>query len=66
MAAHADSDEGMSLKGKTIGISAVGTDHNWDLKAYQGQIDELKRLGAKSLLWTPAATTRPRSVSSRR
>ncbi len=47
MAAHADSDEGLSLKGKTIGISAVGTDHNWDLKAYQGQIDELKRLGAK-------------------
>lgn len=47
MAAHADGDEGLSLKGKTIGISAVGTDHNWDLKAYQGQIDELKRLGAE-------------------
>ncbi len=47
MAAHADGDEGLSLKGKTIGISAVGTDHNWDLKAYQGQMDELKRLGAE-------------------
>jgi len=35
----------MSLKGKTIGITAVGTDHYWDLKAYQGAIEEVKRLG---------------------
>jgi ribose transport system substrate-binding protein len=35
----------LSLKGKTIGITAIGTDHYWDLKAYQGQIDEVKRLG---------------------
>lgn len=34
-----------SLKGKRIGITAVGTDHYWDLKAYQGAIDEVKRLG---------------------
>jgi ribose transport system substrate-binding protein len=34
-----------SLKGKRIGISVAGTEHYWDLKAYQGQIDEVKRLG---------------------
>ncbi len=33
------------LKGKRIGITVAGTDHYWDLKAYQGQIDEVKRLG---------------------
>ena len=38
-------DEGLSLKGKTIGITVIGTDHYWDLRAYQGQIDEVKRLG---------------------
>ena len=44
--AHAeDMPASMSLKGKTIGITAVGTDHYWDLKAYQGAIDEVKRLG---------------------
>jgi len=34
-----------SLKGKRIGITVAGTDHYWDLKAYQGKIDEVKRLG---------------------
>ena len=34
-----------SLKGKRIGISVAGTEHYWDLKAYKGQIDEVKRLG---------------------
>ena len=34
-----------SLKGKRIGITVAGTEHYWDLKAYQGQIDEVKRLG---------------------
>ena len=34
-----------SLKGKRIGITVAGTDHYWDLRAYQGQIDEVKRLG---------------------
>jgi ribose transport system substrate-binding protein len=38
-------EEGLSLKGKTIGITVIGTDHYWDLRAYQGQIDEVKRLG---------------------
>lgn len=42
---RAAEDEGLSLKGKRIGISAIGTDHYWDLMAYQGQIDEVKRLG---------------------
>jgi ribose transport system substrate-binding protein len=35
----------VSLAGKKIGITAIGTDHDWDLRAYQGQIDEIKRLG---------------------
>ena len=38
-------DEIPSLKGKRIGITVAGTEHYWDLKAYQGQIDEVKRLG---------------------
>ena len=43
-AGNADAD-GLSLKGKKIGITVIGTDHYWDLRAYQGQIDEVKRLG---------------------
>jgi ribose transport system substrate-binding protein len=39
----------LTLKGKRIGISAVGTDHNWDLMAYQGIIDEVKRLGGEPI-----------------
>lgn len=38
-----------SLKGKTIGISVVGTDHYWDLMAYQGQLHEVQRLGGKAI-----------------
>ena len=34
-----------SLAGKRVGITVAGTEHYWDLKAYQGQIDEVKRLG---------------------
>src|SRR6201993_5001383 len=36
---------GLSLQGKKVGITVIGTDHYWDLRAYQGQIDEAKRLG---------------------
>ena len=36
-----------SLEGKTIGVTVIGTDHDWDLRAYQGQVDELERLGAE-------------------
>jgi ribose transport system substrate-binding protein len=34
-----------SLEGKTVGVAAVGTDHNFDRQAYQGQIDRIKELG---------------------
>jgi ribose transport system substrate-binding protein len=37
------------LKGKTIGITVIGTDHYWDLRAYQAQIDEVKRPGGTSI-----------------
>lgn len=43
--AQGNDDNIPSLKGKRIGITVAGTDHYWDLKAYQGQIDEVKRLG---------------------
>ena len=39
----------MSLRGKTIGITAVGTDHYWDLMAYQGAVNEVKRLGGTAV-----------------
>ncbi|EPE93762.1 ABC transporter substrate binding protein (ribose) (plasmid) [Rhizobium grahamii CCGE 502] len=35
----------LSLKGKRIGVSTVGTDHHADLQAYNAQIEEVKRLG---------------------
>jgi ribose transport system substrate-binding protein len=40
-----DVDPKLSLKGKIIGITVIGTDHYWDLRSYQAQIDEVKRLG---------------------
>jgi ribose transport system substrate-binding protein len=43
------SDEQLSLAGKKIAVSATGTDHYWDLKAYQAQVDEVKRLGGEPL-----------------
>jgi ribose transport system substrate-binding protein len=43
--AGAQAQDVPSLKGKRIGITVIGTEHYWDLKAYQGQIDEVKRLG---------------------
>lgn len=46
-AAHAQ--EEYRLDGKTIGISAVGTDHDWDLLAYQAQIAEIERLGGTAI-----------------
>ncbi|OLP57789.1 sugar ABC transporter substrate-binding protein [Xaviernesmea oryzae] len=38
-----------SLKGKRIGISTAGTDHFFDLQAYNAQIDEVKRLGGEPI-----------------
>ncbi|MEL6064483.1 MULTISPECIES: sugar ABC transporter substrate-binding protein [unclassified Methylobacterium] len=35
----------LSLKGKTIAISVAGTDHFFDLKAYQAQVETVKELG---------------------
>ena len=40
-------DDAKPLAGKTIGVTVIGTDHDWDLKAYQGQIDEIKALGGE-------------------
>lgn len=39
--------DNLPLSGKTVGVTVIGTDHDWDLKAYQGQVDELKALGAE-------------------
>lgn len=36
-----------SLEGKTIGVAVLGTDHEFDLLAYQGQIDRIKELGGE-------------------
>jgi ABC-type sugar transport system substrate-binding protein len=47
--AGSDSDSKLPLKGKTIGITVIGTDHYWDLRCYQAQIDEVKRLGGTSI-----------------
>lgn len=41
--------EDLSLDGKTIGVTVIGTDHHWDLMAYQGQIDEIERLGGEAI-----------------
>ncbi len=45
LATAARADDVPSLKGKRVGITVAGTEHYWDLKAYQGQIDEVTRLG---------------------
>ena len=48
-ATTAYADDVPSLKGKRIGITVIGTEHYWDLKAYQGQMDEVKRLGGTAI-----------------
>ena len=45
--AAAANAEDLSLEGKTIGVTVVGTDHHWDLMAFQGQIEQLEALGAE-------------------
>ncbi|MBB5575515.1 MULTISPECIES: sugar ABC transporter substrate-binding protein [Rhizobium] len=42
-------DDGLSLKGKRIAISATGTDHYFDLQVYNAQIEEVKRLGGEPI-----------------
>ncbi|AOJ71619.1 MULTISPECIES: sugar ABC transporter substrate-binding protein [Burkholderia] len=44
-AAPEQPDRAPPLAGKRIGITVAGTDHYWDLQAYQGAVDEVKRLG---------------------
>lgn len=43
--ALAAADEIPSLAGKRIAISMTGTSHYFDLKAFQAQVEEVKRLG---------------------
>ncbi|WP_102346220.1 sugar ABC transporter substrate-binding protein [Bacillus sp. Marseille-P3661] len=38
-----------SLAGKTIGVAVIGTDHNFDRQAYQGQLDRIEELGGKAI-----------------
>jgi len=39
--------EELSLKGKTIGVAVVGTQHFWDREAYKGATEEVEKLGGK-------------------
>ena len=39
--------EELSLKGKTIGVTVIGTSHHWDFMAFRGQIETLERLGGR-------------------
>jgi ribose transport system substrate-binding protein len=43
------STEGLSLEGKRVGISVIGTDHNWDRQAFQGAIDMVEQLGGEAI-----------------
>ena len=45
----AAADDVPSLKGKRIAISTAGTDHFFDLTAYNAQIDEVKKLGGEPI-----------------
>lgn len=51
--------EDLSLGGKIVGVTVIGTDHHWDLMAYRGQIDQLEKLGAGEIsLWGKPMTFR--------
>ncbi len=41
--------EKYSLAGKTIGIAVVDNEHFWNREAFQGAVDEVKRLGGEVL-----------------
>ena len=43
--------EELSLKGKTIGMSVIGTTHHWDYMAFRGQIETLERLGGRVIAY---------------
>jgi ribose transport system substrate-binding protein len=42
-------DDAPSLKGKTIGVTSIGNEHYWNIKAFQGALDEIKRLGGTAI-----------------
>ena len=58
-------DSKLPLKGKTIGITVIGTDHYWDLRCYQAQIDEVNRLGGKPIALDAGRETTAKSVRFR-
>ena len=39
--------EELSLRGKTIGVTVIGTSHHWDFMAFRGQIETIERLGGR-------------------
>ena len=43
--------EELSLKGKTIGVTAIGTSHHWDYMAFRGQVETLERLGGRVIAY---------------
>ena len=43
------SAEELSLRGKTIGVTVIGTDHHWDFMAFRGQVETLERLGGRAI-----------------
>ena len=45
------SAEELSLRGKTIGITVIGTTHHWDYMAFRGQIETLERLGGRVIAY---------------
>ena len=43
--------EELSLKGKTIGVTVIGTSHHWDFMAFRGQIETIERLGGRVIAY---------------
>ena len=43
--------EELSLKGKIIGMTVIGTSHHWDFMAFRGQIETIERLGGTVLAY---------------
>ena len=43
--------EELSLEGKTIGVTVIGTSHHWDYMAFRGQVETLERLGGRVIAY---------------
>ena len=43
--------EELSLEGKTIGVTVIGTSHHWDYMAFRGQIETLERLDGRVIAY---------------